>query len=681
MNKKVNFKIGVQKKSKSESSIDTAGTIIKSKALKTNFLLNNIIVFCLYITSFLTLYYNKNGSVRLSENYLDLLGFFIIALFVAMFLSNKYNLTRQHELGQTFRKIYISTIFTLGIVTILLIYFNTQNISPVFVLSTVLIGLTLESIYFYLLSERRKNISLFQKFKISFIYLFADAFILILVLYFEIVQVISPKFLNDKLLLMFIVYFFAWFFSALTTHKFNPIENSKNRLNAVGLQLKFYILIISLISLAIFVLQIKDAYWIYFLEAAITYSLFSFILFVLLFVNKINPKTDEVASNFLKAYELKGPANATVLKMQDAKYKFPSLEVHESSLKQKLQFDYLKSYNDVFDFLDKKFSLKSFDSRKTFIINSSNPYNIQVLENNSYQMIVNLHELNDLRRINDYLRTVNSKLLKNGVFVSAIIPNRNRHNKINAKYQPLIADVLYFMDFIWKRVIPKLPLLRKFYFLIGKGKDRAISLAEGLGRLVYNGFEIFDLQEIDNIVYFAVVKIREASAVIDPVYSPIFKMKRVGKDSKTIYVYKFRTMHPYSEYIQDFVYNQNKLADGGKFKDDFRIPGWGRFFRKLWLDELPMLVNWFKGDLKLVGVRPISKHYNGLYSKDHQEMRKKFKPGLVPPFYADMPETIEEIENSERVYLEAYEKNPVKTDIVYFLKVVKNIVFRSKRSA
>ena len=681
MNKNVKFKIGVLKKSEPVSSIDTTGTIIESKPLKTNFLINNIVIFFFYVISFFTLYFIRNGSVRLSENYQDLLGFFIFALFAALFLSNKYNLTRRHELGQTFRKLYISTILTLGIITTLLIYFSTPNISRVFVIGMVLIGFIFESIYFFLLSERRKNINLIQKLRVSFIYLFADASILMLVLYFEIVEVIGPKILNEKHLLMILVYYFAWFFSSLTTHKFNPVENSKHRINAVGLQIKFYILLISLISLALFILQIEDAYWIYFIEAGLTYSLFSFVLFVLLFVNKINPNTDEVTSNFLKAYELKGPANAAVLKIQDTKYKFPSLEVNESSLKQKLQFDYLKNYNEVFEFLDKKFSLKSFDSRKTFIIKSSDPYNIKVLENNGYQMIVNLHELNDLRRINNYLRTVNSKLLKNGVFVSALIPNRNRHSKINAKYQPLIADVLYFMDFIWKRVIPKLPLLRKFYFLIAKGRDRSISLAEGLGRLVFNGFEIIDLQEIDNIVYFAVVKTREASAVRDPVYSPIFKMKRVGKNGKTIYVYKFRTMHPYSEYIQDFVYNQNKLADGGKFKDDFRIPGWGRFFRKFWIDELPMLVNWFKGDLKLVGVRPISKHYNGLYSKDHQDKRKKFKPGLVPPFYADMPETIEEIENSERVYLEAYEKKPVKTDIVYFLKVVKNIAFRSKRSA
>lgn len=672
---------GRQSESKSVSSADGTGSVILSEPIKTNFLLNSIIIFFLYVLSFFTGIYIKFDTLIISKNYFELFGIIVISLFASLFLSNKYNLTRKHEIGQIFRKLYISLILTLGIITILVFYFNVQNIARTFVIGVILSGFILESIYLYAISERRKNIDLVQKFRVSIGYLLADFIVLTTVIYSEIVKVITPNNLTDKHYLMIGIFYFAWFFSAATTHKFNPIENSKNKLNALGMQIKFYLLILSLISLAVFILQIRDIYWIHFIEAAGSYALFSFVLFVFLFVNRIKSKTDEVTAIFLKAYELRGPANSPAVRDQNLRYKFPSLEIFESSLKQKLQFDYLKNYQEVFNFLDRKFSLKSFDSRKTFIIKSSDPYNIQVIENNSCQMIINLHELNDMRKINEYLRMVNNKLLKGGVFVSALIPNRNRHARFFSKYQPLLADILYFLDFIWKRVMPKLPLLRKFYFLVEKGKDRAISLAEGLGRLVYSGFEIIDLQEIDTFIYFAVIKVREATSIKDPEYSPIFKMKRIGENGKTIFVYKFRTMHPYSEYIQDFVYNQNSLEEGGKFKDDFRIPAWGKFFRKFWIDELPMLFNWFKGDLKLVGVRPISNHYLSLYTKEHQDMRKKFKPGLVPPFYADMPKTIEEIERSERIYLEAYEKNPIKTDLVYLYKVVINIIFRRKRSA
>lgn len=47
--------------------------------------------------------------------------------------------------------------------------------------------------------------------------------------------------------------------------------------------------------------------------------------------------------------------------------------------------------------------------------------------------------------------------------------------------------------------------------------------------------------------------------------------------------------------------------------------------------------------IDLVGVRALSEHYFNLYPPDLQELRCKFKPGLVPPFYADMPVTFEEI--------------------------------------
>jgi len=103
--------------------------------------------------------------------------------------------------------------------------------------------------------------------------------------------------------------------------------------------------------------------------------------------------------------------------------------------------------------------------------------------------------------------------------------------------------------------------------------------------------------------------------------------------------------------------------------------------RKYWLDELPMLINLFKGEMKLVGVRPLSAQYYSLYSKELQQKRNKFKPGLLPPFYADMPKTLEEIEQSEMKYLLACERNGVfMTDIRYMFLILNNILFKKARS-
>ena len=85
--------------------------------------------------------------------------------------------------------------------------------------------------------------------------------------------------------------------------------------------------------------------------------------------------------------------------------------------------------------------------------------------------------------------------------------------------------------------------------------------------------------------------------------------------------------------------------------------------------------------MKLVGVRPLSKHYYNLYKRELQQRRIEYKPGLVPPFYADMPKTLEEIMESETRYLDAYDRSPLVTDIRYFFKAFWNIVVKKQRSA
>ena len=141
-------------------------------------------------------------------------------------------------------------------------------------------------------------------------------------------------------------------------------------------------------------------------------------------------------------------------------------------------------------------------------------------------------------------------------------------------------------------------------------------------------------------------------------------------------------MHPYSEYLQEYVYQRHSLQDGGKFNKDFRVTTIGKFMRKYFLDELPMLINIFRGEMKLIGIRPLSQQYLNLYNDDIQQLRMKHRPGLLPPFYADMPRTLDEIQESERKYLLACEKNGVLwTDIKYFFLILKNILFHHARSA
>jgi lipopolysaccharide/colanic/teichoic acid biosynthesis glycosyltransferase len=192
---------------------------------------------------------------------------------------------------------------------------------------------------------------------------------------------------------------------------------------------------------------------------------------------------------------------------------------------------------------------------------------------------------------------------------------------------------------------------------------------------------VLDDRYANGLFVFKARRIKKPAFDMHPTYGPFVKLRRIGKNGKKINVFKLRTMHPYAEYLQGYIHKKNDLAEGGKMKDDFRISTMGKFFRKTWLDELPMIVNWLKRDLKIVGVRPLSEHYFNLYSKELQELRVKTRPGLIPPFYADMPKTLDEIQASEMKYLKAYFKHPWRTDWRYFWMAFGNIVFKHARSA
>jgi hypothetical protein len=202
-----------------------------------------------------------------------------------------------------------------------------------------------------------------------------------------------------------------------------------------------------------------------------------------------------------------------------------------------------------------------------------------------------------------------------------------------------------------------------------------------MGRLVYCGFEIVDFTIINNLSYFVAIKTNEPLQFEHPSYYPIIKLNRVGKNGKMIGVYKLRTMHPYSEYLQDYVVKMNGYNNKGKPDGDFRVTRWGLFLRRLWLDEFPQLINLIKGEMKLVGLRPISQVRYCEFPDDLKKERIKYKPGCFPPYVAlNMPDDKGNIE-AERIYIRDLKQHPYTTDISYFLKAAYNILANKIRSS
>ncbi|OPZ45992.1 MAG: Undecaprenyl phosphate N,N'-diacetylbacillosamine 1-phosphate transferase [Bacteroidetes bacterium ADurb.BinA104] len=111
------------------------------------------------------------------------------------------------------------------------------------------------------------------------------------------------------------------------------------------------------------------------------------------------------------------------------------------------------------------------------------------------------------------------------------------------------------------------------------------------------------------LVIALLVRIRLGSPVI-------FKQQRPGKDEKVFTLYKFRTM------------TDERDENGNLLPDNLRITPFGNMLRKSSLDELPELFNILKGDMAIVGPRPLLVKYLPYYSQEERR-RHDVRPGLT----------------------------------------------------
>ncbi|MED1565127.1 sugar transferase [Bacillus paramycoides] len=111
------------------------------------------------------------------------------------------------------------------------------------------------------------------------------------------------------------------------------------------------------------------------------------------------------------------------------------------------------------------------------------------------------------------------------------------------------------------------------------------------------------------IIVAVLVRIKLGSPII-------FKQQRPGLHGVPFFLYKFRTM------------TDEKDSEGNELPDDVRFTRFGGFLRKYSLDELPQLFNVIKGDLSLVGPRPLLMEYLELYTEE-QAKRHNVRPGIT----------------------------------------------------
>lgn len=119
------------------------------------------------------------------------------------------------------------------------------------------------------------------------------------------------------------------------------------------------------------------------------------------------------------------------------------------------------------------------------------------------------------------------------------------------------------------------------------------------------------------LVLLSPVIVTSAVLIKKKLGSPVlFKQTRPGKDGEPFEIYKFRTM------------TDERDTQGELLPDAERLTDFGKTLRKLSIDELPQLLNVLKGDISLVGPRPLLMQYLPLYN-EHQKRRMEVRPGIT----------------------------------------------------
>ena len=135
----------------------------------------------------------------------------------------------------------------------------------------------------------------------------------------------------------------------------------------------------------------------------------------------------------------------------------------------------------------------------------------------------------------------------------------------------------------------------------------------------------------------------------------IFVHNRIGENGKKIRVYKFRSMHSGAENLEASL-NDDQLEAfyrEYKLKDDPRVTKSGRFLRRSYFDEIPQLINILKGDMSLVGPRPVTEEELELYTDEERTRLLSARPGLTG-YWQVFGKKRATYQNGERIRMELF---------------------------
>lgn len=153
----------------------------------------------------------------------------------------------------------------------------------------------------------------------------------------------------------------------------------------------------------------------------------------------------------------------------------------------------------------------------------------------------------------------------------------------------------------------------------------------------------------------------------------IYKRVVVGKNGKLFVMYKFRTMEKQAHEKEW----QVRFHPVAKPRNDPRVTRIGRVLRRTGLDELPQIVNILKGDMGIVGYRPLTPDELQLLPNDLKDYRYRYLPGAINSFYARhniIYDRDGRLRAEREYFMGLSSKNPYLVNIRYFFVILYNFV-------
>lgn len=118
------------------------------------------------------------------------------------------------------------------------------------------------------------------------------------------------------------------------------------------------------------------------------------------------------------------------------------------------------------------------------------------------------------------------------------------------------------------------------------------------------------------ILLFPLVFFFSLAILIETKKNPLFFQERPGKNQIIFKIIKIKTM------------NDNRDEKGNLLPDNERLTHFGKFVRKMSIDEIPQLINVIKGDMSIIGPRPLRSHYLAYYT-EREQTRHSIRPGIT----------------------------------------------------